>query len=76
MNKPKRISLRNFNAALAAGWLLALPAAQATVVRGPMLQGATATNVYVLVECTTNAASPMTVNFGTTAAYGSSAATL
>ena len=76
MNKPNRFPRRHFIAALAAGWLLAVPAAQATVVRGPMLQGATATNVYVLVECTTNAASPMTVNFGTTAAYGSSAATL
>ena len=75
MNKPNRLPWRSFLAVLAAGWL-ASPAVQATVVRGPMLQGATATNVYVLVECTTNAASPLTVNFGTTAAYGSSASTL
>lgn len=76
MNKPDRFPSPYFIAWLVAGWLLVLPAAQATVVRGPMLQGATTTNIYVLVECTTNANSPMTVNFGTTTAYGSSASTL
>ena len=76
MNKPNRFPSPYFIAWLVAGWLLALPSAQATVVHGPMLQGATTTNIYVLVECTTNANSPMTINFGTTTAYGSSASTL
>jgi len=47
--------------------------ANATLTRGPMLQGATSTNIYVLAECTTTAS--VTVNFGTTAGYGSSATT-
>ena len=47
--------------------------ANATLTRGPMLQGATSTNLYVLAECTTTAS--VTVNFGTTTSYGSSATT-
>jgi hypothetical protein len=47
--------------------------ANATLTRGPMLQGATSTNIWVLAECTTTAA--VAVNFGTTTSYGSSATT-
>lgn len=47
--------------------------AYGSVVCGPMLQGASTSNIYVLVECTLGVASPMTVNYGTTTAYGGSA---
>jgi Calcineurin-like phosphoesterase/Bacterial Ig domain/Purple acid Phosphatase, N-terminal domain len=62
-------------AGLAGGLVFGLLPAQCSLRSGPMLQGGTATNVYVLAECTVNASSPMTVNYGTSAAYGSSATT-
>jgi hypothetical protein len=62
-------------AGLAGGLVLGLLPAQGSLLRGPMLQGGTATNAYVLAECTVNASSPMTVNYGTSASYGSSATT-
>jgi PKD repeat protein len=46
-----------------------------TVVSGPMLQGASTSNIYVLAECTVSSSSPMTVDYGTTTSYGSSAST-
>jgi hypothetical protein len=59
-----------------AVWLLLGPnRAWASLICGPMLQGATTTNIYVLAECTLDASSPMTVYYGPTAAYGSSAVT-
>ncbi len=60
---------------LGAGLTLGLPPAQATLIRGPMLQGATTTNIYVTAEGTVNATSPLTVNYGTTTAYGAAAST-
>jgi hypothetical protein len=47
----------------------------ATVILGPMLEGITATNGYVLAECSVDISSPMTVNYGLTASYGSTATT-
>lgn len=72
-----RISLKTIAVAagVAGGLLLSLPPAQGSVLSGPMLQGGTATNVYVLAECTMSTSSPMTVNYGTSTAYGSSATT-
>ncbi len=65
-----------YSVGVLAVWLmLGLLPTQATLVYGPMLQGGTTTNLYVLVECTTNATSPMTVNYGTTTAYSASAST-
>ena len=76
MSKSNLFSLR-FPVGLLAAWLaLGLPSARAALVRGPMLQGATTTNIYALVECTLNASSPMTIHYGTTTSYGSSASTL
>ena len=68
-----RISLRTkaLAASVAGGLLLSLISAQSSVLTGPMLQGGTATNVYVLAECTVSLSSPMTVSYGTSAAYGS-----
>jgi len=64
-------------ASVPAVWLmLGLLSAQATLVRGPMLQGGTTTSIFVLAECTAKASSPMTVNYGPTTAYGKSASTL
>ncbi|MCX6927053.1 MAG: fibronectin type III domain-containing protein, partial [Verrucomicrobia bacterium] len=60
---------------VAGGLLLGLMPAQGLVLYGPMLQGGTATNVYVLAECSVNATSPMTVNYGTSTNYGASATT-
>ncbi len=48
-------------------------AAHAAVIFGPVLKGATDTNVYVLVEC--DSTDPMTVNYGLTSAYGQTATT-
>jgi hypothetical protein len=72
-----RISLRTIVVAMgvAGGLLLSLVPARGTVLRGPMLQGGTASNAYVLAECTVSTSSPMTVNYGTSIAYGSSATT-
>lgn len=58
-----------------AGLLLGLMPAAGVVLSGPMLQGGTSSNVYVLAECSVSTSSPMTVNYGTTTAYGSSATT-
>jgi hypothetical protein len=44
-----------------------------TLVRGPMLEGASTTSIYVLAEC--NLTNAMTVNYGLTTNYGSSATT-
>ena len=60
---------------LVAWMFLGLTQTYATVVSGPMLQGVSTSNIYVLAECTVNASSPMTVNYGTTSSYGSSAST-
>ena len=59
----------------AALWL-GSPQTRAVVVVGPLLEGLTTTNVYVLAECSVDASSPMTVNYGPTASYGFSATTL
>ena len=77
VERASRISLSTIAVAagIAGGLLLNLLPAQATVLSGPMLQGGTPTNVYVLAECTVSTSSPMTVNYGTTTGYGSSATT-
>jgi hypothetical protein len=62
-------------AGLAGGLLLGLLPAQGLVLNGPILQGGSSSNVYVLAECSVNASSPMVVNYGTSTAYGSSATT-
>ena len=62
-------------AGVAGGLLLSLRSSSGSVISGPILQGGTPTNVYVLAECTVSTSSPMTVNYGTSTAYGSSAAT-
>ena len=62
-------------AGVAGSLILSLLPARGSVLRGPMLQGGTATNVYVLAECTVSTSSPMTVNYGTSTAYGYSATT-
>ena len=71
------ISLRAIAVAagVAGGLLLSLGSSLGSVISGPMLQGGTATSVYVLAECTVSTSSPMTVNYGTSTAYGSSATT-
>lgn len=61
---------------LVAWMFLGVMQTYATVVRGPMLQGASTSNIYVLAECTVGSSSPMTVNYGTITASGSSASTL
>jgi hypothetical protein len=72
-----RFSLKTIAAVVGvtSGLLLSLPPAQGSVLRGPMLQGGTATNVYVLAECTVSTSSPLTVNYGTSTAYGLSVTT-
>jgi Calcineurin-like phosphoesterase/Purple acid Phosphatase, N-terminal domain/Fibronectin type III domain len=60
---------------LVGSLLLAVTPARGVVLRGPMLQGGTSSNVYVLAECSVSISSPMSVNYGTTASYGSSATT-
>jgi hypothetical protein len=60
---------------LSALWCVSLLPAFGSVLHGPLLQSGTATNVYVLVECSVSTSSPMTVNYGTTPAYGSSVST-
>ena len=58
---------------VAVGILFGLMPSYGALIRGPMLQGATASNIYVLAECSvTNA---VTVNFGTTTNYGFSTST-
>ena len=55
-------------------WLLiGLAHTHAAVIIGPWLEGDTTTNVDVLVEC--DSAAAMTVNYGLTTNYGSSAVT-
>jgi Calcineurin-like phosphoesterase/Purple acid Phosphatase, N-terminal domain len=60
---------------LLAGLLLGAGWARGTVLHGPLLQGGTSSNVYVLAECSLGATSPMTIQYGTTSAYGLSATT-
>ena len=59
--------------ALAAWIFQGLLHAHAAVIIGPWLEGDTTTNVDVLVEC--NSAAAMTVSYGLTTNYGSSAVT-
>ena len=72
----KSFLLHLLPAGLLAGLLIGPPAASATLVRGPMLQGATTTNLYVLVECTISATNPLTILYGPTTNYGNTATTL
>ncbi len=61
---------------LVAWMFLGLMQTYGTVVSGPMLQGASTSNIYVLAECTVGSSGTMTVNYGTTnLPYGSSAST-
>ncbi len=60
---------------LVAWMFLGLMQTYATVVRGPMLQGASTSNIYVLAECTVNSSSPMTVTYGTITSSGSTNST-
>jgi len=55
---------RQAMAAVAGGFLLGLMPAHGLVLNGPMLQGGTSTNVYVLAECSVNATSPKTSELG------------
>jgi hypothetical protein len=55
---------------------LGLMQTYATVVRGPMLQGASTSNIYVLAECTVGSSSPMSVYYGTTTNYVSTNSTV
>src|SRR5205823_5773240 len=56
--------------------VLSAAAARGSLLHGPMLQGGTATNAYVLVESTVGISSPLTVNYGVSTAYDFSASTL
>jgi hypothetical protein len=59
----------------ASSMLYGLVSAHATIVVGPILEGVTTSNAYVLVECTAGATSPMTNYYGLTTDYGSVATT-
>ncbi|MGE5550438.1 MAG: metallophosphoesterase [Bacteroidota bacterium] len=71
--KPRRLlKALVLGAVMAASQTLAVPGAAAMVMR-PYLQAVTTESVYVLVESDTT--QPVTVEYGTTAAYGSKAVT-
>lgn len=69
-----RVSRETLVAAVACAVLIANGSAHAAnLIRGPYLQAATATGICVMVEA--DSTSPVTVEYGATAAYGNSLAT-